>query len=71
MSDTESSEDEIEPKLKYVRLSNDLQSILLKSSATCIAVHPKVRLVSTCQTIILFLGFSLFALVHTGASSTF
>lgn len=41
MSDTESSEDEIEPKLKYVRLSNDLQSILLKSSATCIAVHPK------------------------------
>ncbi|KAJ8916506.1 hypothetical protein NQ315_000148 [Exocentrus adspersus] len=40
-SDTESSEDEIEPKLKYVRLSNDLQSILLKSSATCIAVHPK------------------------------
>ncbi|CAG9814950.1 unnamed protein product [Phaedon cochleariae] len=40
-SDTESSEDEIEPKLKYVRLSNGLQSILLKSSATCIAVHPK------------------------------
>ncbi|CAH0548772.1 unnamed protein product [Brassicogethes aeneus] len=41
MSDTESSEDEIEPKLKYIRLSNDLQSILLKTSATCIAVHPK------------------------------
>ncbi|KAJ8956298.1 hypothetical protein NQ318_015034 [Aromia moschata] len=41
MSDTESSEDEIEPKLKYARLYNDLQSILLKSSATCIAVHPK------------------------------
>ncbi|KAJ8982241.1 hypothetical protein NQ317_013543 [Molorchus minor] len=41
MSDTESSEDDIEPKLKYVRLSNDLQSILLKSSATCIAVNPK------------------------------
>ncbi|XP_074029511.1 vacuolar protein sorting-associated protein light [Leptinotarsa decemlineata] len=40
-SDTESSEDEIEPKLKYVRLSNDLQSILLTSCAKCIAVHPK------------------------------
>jgi hypothetical protein len=41
-SDTESLEDEIEPKLKYVRLSNDLQNILLTSSATCIGVHPKV-----------------------------
>ncbi|XP_056634578.1 vacuolar protein sorting-associated protein 41 homolog isoform X1 [Diorhabda sublineata] len=40
-SDTESSDDEIEPKLKYVRLSNDVQNILLTSSATCIAVHPK------------------------------
>ncbi|KAJ3651990.1 hypothetical protein Zmor_017992 [Zophobas morio] len=40
-SDTESLEDEIEPKLKYVRLSNDLQNILLTSSATCIGVHPK------------------------------
>lgn len=42
-SDTESLEDEIEPKLKYVRLSNDLQNILLTSSATCIGVHPKVN----------------------------
>lgn len=42
MSDNESSEDEIEPKLKYLRLSNDIQSILLKSSATSLAVHPKV-----------------------------
>ncbi|XP_019871833.1 vacuolar protein sorting-associated protein 41 homolog [Aethina tumida] len=41
VSDTESSEEDIEPKLKYVRLSNDLQSILLKTSATCIAVHSK------------------------------
>ncbi|XP_060533869.1 vacuolar protein sorting-associated protein 41 homolog [Cylas formicarius] len=40
-SDSDNSDDEIEPKLKYVRLSNDLQSILLKSSATCIAVHTK------------------------------
>ncbi|XP_044763027.1 vacuolar protein sorting-associated protein 41 homolog [Coccinella septempunctata] len=38
-SDTE--EEEIEPKLKYARLSNDLQSILFKSEATCICVHPK------------------------------
>ncbi|KAK9887593.1 hypothetical protein WA026_023476 [Henosepilachna vigintioctopunctata] len=38
-SDTE--EEEIEPKLKYIRLSNDIQSILLKSAATCICVHPK------------------------------
>lgn len=44
MSDNESFEDEIEPKLKYVRLSNDVQSILLKSSATSIAVHPKVMI---------------------------
>lgn len=42
MSDAESSEDEIEPKLKYARLSNDIQNILSKSSATSIAVHPKV-----------------------------
>lgn len=37
-----SVEEEIEPKLKYVRLSNDLQSIFIKSTATCIAVHRKV-----------------------------
>lgn len=46
MSETESSEDEIEPKLKYVRLSNDIQNILLKTSATSIAIHPKVIIVS-------------------------
>lgn len=44
MSDAESSEDEIEPKLKYARLSNDIQNILSKSSATSIAVHPKVMI---------------------------
>lgn len=44
LSDTESSEDEIEPKLKYVRLLNDIPSILLKSCATSIAVHPKVTI---------------------------
>ena len=34
--------EEVEPKLKYVRLTNDLQSILTKDAANCIAVHPKV-----------------------------
>lgn len=53
MSDAESSEDEIEPKLKYARLSNDIQNILSKSSATSIAVHPKVRFLS-------FLNFELY-----------
>ncbi|CAG9772738.1 unnamed protein product [Ceutorhynchus assimilis] len=41
MSDSECSEDEIEPKLKYVRLNNDLREILNNTSATCIAVHTK------------------------------
>ncbi|KAF7274362.1 vacuolar protein sorting-associated protein light isoform X2 [Rhynchophorus ferrugineus] len=41
MSDSECSEDEIEPKLKYVRLSNDLTRILSTTSATCIAIHTK------------------------------
>ncbi|XP_050315516.1 vacuolar protein sorting-associated protein 41 homolog [Anthonomus grandis grandis] len=41
MSDSECSEDEIEPKLKYVRLNNDLLKILNTTSATCIAVHTK------------------------------
>lgn len=34
--------EEVEPKLKYVRLTNDLQSILTKDAASCITVHPKV-----------------------------
>ena len=37
-----STSEEIEPKLKYVRLTNDLQNILTKDAASCIAVHPKV-----------------------------
>lgn len=41
-----SLEEEIEPKLKYVRLSNDLQSIFIKSTATCIAVHRKVFIIA-------------------------
>lgn len=38
---SDNEEEEIEPKLKYIRLSNDLHNILLKSSATCIKVHSK------------------------------
>lgn len=44
-SDSEWSEDEIEPKLKYVRLNNDLKKLLNNTSATCIAVHTKVGIV--------------------------
>jgi len=34
--------EEVEPKLKYVRMSYDLHRILEKESVTCLAVHPKV-----------------------------
>ncbi|GLG97383.1 Protein of unknown function [Gryllus bimaculatus] len=34
--------EEAEPKLKYVRMMNDVQNILTKDAASCIAVHPKV-----------------------------
>lgn len=43
--ETDSTEEEVEPKLKYVRISNDLQKILSKDAVSCIAVHAKVRLV--------------------------
>ncbi|KAK7789046.1 hypothetical protein R5R35_010545 [Gryllus longicercus] len=33
--------EEAEPKLKYVRMMNDVQNILTKDAASCIAVHPK------------------------------
>ena len=35
-------EEEMEPRLKYERLSSDLRSILSDDSASCIAIHPKV-----------------------------
>lgn len=38
----EEEEEEIEPKLKYERLSNDISQILKRDAASCIAVHPKV-----------------------------
>lgn len=41
-TETESTEEEVEPKLKYVRITNDLQNILNKDAVTCVAVHPRV-----------------------------
>ena len=41
--DDEEEEEEMEPRLKYERLSSDLRSILSDDSASCIAIHPKVR----------------------------
>jgi len=37
--------DEIEPRLKYDKIRNDLERILQNDAASCIAVHPKVRLI--------------------------
>ncbi|CAL7933383.1 unnamed protein product [Xylocopa violacea] len=39
--DSDSEIDEIEPRLKYVRMRNDLEHILQNDAASCIAVHPK------------------------------
>ncbi|CAG2062815.1 unnamed protein product [Timema podura] len=41
-SGSDMEEEEDEPKLKYVRMTNDLRNILTKDSASCIAVHPKL-----------------------------
>lgn len=35
-------EEEVEPKLKYVRIANDLKKILSKDAVSCIAVHSRV-----------------------------
>lgn len=42
ITEDEEEEEEVEPKLKYERLSNDIANILKKDAASCIAVHPKV-----------------------------
>lgn len=42
VADDEEEDEEIEPKLKYERLSNDIAHILKNDAASCIAVHPKV-----------------------------
>ncbi|KAG7210413.1 hypothetical protein KM043_011945 [Ampulex compressa] len=39
--DSDSEVDEVEPRLKYVRMRNDLEHILQNDAASCIAVHPK------------------------------
>jgi hypothetical protein len=39
--------EELEPRLKYERLSSDLRSILSDDSAACICVHPKMMLLGT------------------------
>ena len=43
---SDSEVDEVEPRLKYVRMGNDLENILQRDAASCIAVHPKVILIS-------------------------
>lgn len=42
VADDDEEDEEVEPKLKYERLSNDIGHILKKDAASCIAVHPKV-----------------------------
>ncbi|PVD30846.1 hypothetical protein C0Q70_10121 [Pomacea canaliculata] len=57
--DTESEEEPDEPKLKYERLTNDLNAILSKDAASCIAVHTKFLALGTHWGMI-------FILDHTG-----
>lgn len=46
-SDDSSPFEEVEPKLKYERLSNDLQSVLQKDAVSCVAFHPKIICIGT------------------------
>ena len=39
--DDEEEEEELEPRLKYERLGNDLSQILSKDAASALSVHPK------------------------------
>lgn len=43
----EESEEDVEPKLKYDRLGNDLTAILSKDAASCMAVHSKFLALGT------------------------
>ena len=45
-SDSDES-DELEPKLKYERIGNDLTNILSRDAASCLAVHPKFLALGT------------------------
>jgi len=44
---TSDEEEEVEPKLKYERLSADLRSILMKDRASCMSVHGKFLVLGT------------------------
>ena len=41
--DEDEDEEDVEPKLKYERLANDIGYILKTDAARCISVHPKVK----------------------------
>uniref|UniRef100_A0A182IX16 Uncharacterized protein n=1 Tax=Anopheles atroparvus TaxID=41427 RepID=A0A182IX16_ANOAO len=41
------TEDDVEPKLKYRRLSNDIKNILSEEAISCIAVHPRFLCLGT------------------------
>uniref|UniRef100_A0A0A1WFZ4 Vacuolar protein sorting-associated protein 41 homolog n=1 Tax=Zeugodacus cucurbitae TaxID=28588 RepID=A0A0A1WFZ4_ZEUCU len=62
-TETESTEDEIEPKFKYQRIANDLRKILNSDVVTCSAVHPKFLIFGT------FLG-RVYLFDHQGNSVT-
>ncbi|XP_053961064.1 vacuolar protein sorting-associated protein 41 homolog isoform X1 [Anastrepha ludens] len=62
-TETESTEDEIEPKFKYQRIANDLRKILNSDVVTCSAVHPKFLMFGT------FLG-RVYIFDHQGNSVT-
>ncbi|GIY22133.1 vacuolar protein sorting-associated protein 41 homolog, partial [Caerostris darwini] len=46
-TDSDDTEEEIEPKLCYERLANDVPNILKKDAASCIAVHTKFLALGT------------------------
>ncbi|CAD6996770.1 unnamed protein product [Ceratitis capitata] len=62
-TETESTEDEVEPKFKYQRIANDLRKILNTDVLTCSAVHPKFLIFGT------FLG-RIYLFDHKGNSVT-
>ncbi|XP_039275820.1 vacuolar protein sorting-associated protein 41 homolog [Nilaparvata lugens] len=45
--DEDSLSEEVEPKLKYTRMTHDLANILFKDAASCVALHPKFICVGT------------------------
>ncbi|XP_034950259.1 vacuolar protein sorting-associated protein 41 homolog [Chelonus insularis] len=45
--DADSGVDEVEPRLKYVRMQNSIKNILQDDAASCIAVHPKFLCLGT------------------------